>query len=205
MDPVPDPILSEKFLGYSWESNPEPLGWQSDVLTTIPNRQSWTSWYAVSNWWQMWSGMESSSLCMTLRPGADQSSKAAFCKSAFAKSKLTFGKSAFARSRFAFRQSIFASQKAMVWPSATSKMLSAKMCQNLPKRAQKHFCFLLDWCAPCHIFNKRKHVLAKTLLPKAALLDWCAPGLIVPRAFEISHTQPCIKCRGKSATHFVYF
>ena len=66
-----------------------------------------------------------------LRPGADQSSKAAFCKSAFAKSKLTFDKSAFAQSRFAFRQSIFASQKAMVWPSATSKMLSPKTCQNV--------------------------------------------------------------------------
>ena len=47
----------------------------------------------------------------TIRPGADQSSKAAFCKSAFAESKLTFGKSAFARSRFAFRQSIFAYRK----------------------------------------------------------------------------------------------
>ena len=40
VDPVPDPILPEKFLGYSWESNPESFGWQSDVLTTIPNRWS---------------------------------------------------------------------------------------------------------------------------------------------------------------------
>ena len=38
MDPVPDPILPEKFLKYSLESNSGPLGWQSDVLTTIPNR-----------------------------------------------------------------------------------------------------------------------------------------------------------------------
>ena len=40
VDPAPDPILPEKFLGYSQESNPGPLGWQSDVLTTrpIPNR-----------------------------------------------------------------------------------------------------------------------------------------------------------------------
>ena len=65
------------------------------------------------------------------RPGAHQSSKAAFCKSAFAKSKLTFSKRDFARSRFAFRQSIFASQKAMVWPSAASKLLCAKTCQNV--------------------------------------------------------------------------
>ena len=37
---VPDPILPEKFLAYSQESNTGPLGWQSDVLTTIPNRWS---------------------------------------------------------------------------------------------------------------------------------------------------------------------
>ena len=38
VDPIPDPTLLEKFLGYSRESNPGPLGWQLDVLTTIPNR-----------------------------------------------------------------------------------------------------------------------------------------------------------------------
>ena len=40
VDPVPDPILPEKFPGYSRELNPGPFGWQSDVLTTIPNRWS---------------------------------------------------------------------------------------------------------------------------------------------------------------------
>ena len=29
--------------------------------------------------------------------------------------------------------------------------------------------------------------------------------LIVPRAWKIGYMQPCINCRGKSATHFVYF
>ena len=38
--PVPDPVLPEKFLGYSRDSYPGPLGLQSDVLTTIPNRWS---------------------------------------------------------------------------------------------------------------------------------------------------------------------
>ena len=38
--PVPDLILPETFLGYSRESNPGPLGCQSDVLTTVPNRWS---------------------------------------------------------------------------------------------------------------------------------------------------------------------
>ena len=37
MNPVPDPILLEKFLGYSRESNPGPLRWQSDVLSTNIN------------------------------------------------------------------------------------------------------------------------------------------------------------------------
>ena len=31
MDPVPDPTFPEKFLGYSKESNPGPLDWQSDI------------------------------------------------------------------------------------------------------------------------------------------------------------------------------
>ena len=26
-----------------------------------------TSWYAVSNWWQMWSGVEFGTLCMSVR------------------------------------------------------------------------------------------------------------------------------------------
>ena len=40
VDPVPDTILPEKFLGHSQELNLGPLGWQSDVLSTIPNRRS---------------------------------------------------------------------------------------------------------------------------------------------------------------------
>ena len=40
VNPVPDPILPDEFLGYSLESNPGSLGWQSDMLTSIPNRRS---------------------------------------------------------------------------------------------------------------------------------------------------------------------
>ena len=39
VDPVLDPILPEKFLWYSQELKPGPLGWQSSVLTTLPNRR----------------------------------------------------------------------------------------------------------------------------------------------------------------------
>ena len=55
VDLVPDPILPEKFLGYSRESNPGPLGWKSDVLTTIPNL-SWNAYlkllYKSWNWYR---------------------------------------------------------------------------------------------------------------------------------------------------------
>ena len=40
VDPIPDPILPEKFLGYSQESNPGPLGRQSDVLTNHYTKQA---------------------------------------------------------------------------------------------------------------------------------------------------------------------
>ena len=40
VNPVSDPILPEKLLGYSQESNPRPLGWKSDTLTNLPNRWS---------------------------------------------------------------------------------------------------------------------------------------------------------------------
>ena len=40
MDPIRDPILPQKFLGYSRESNPGPLRWRTIVLTAISNRRS---------------------------------------------------------------------------------------------------------------------------------------------------------------------
>ena len=40
VNPVSDPELPEKLLGYSRESNLGPLGCQSDVLTTIPTREN---------------------------------------------------------------------------------------------------------------------------------------------------------------------
>ena len=41
VDPVPDLILPEKFLGYSRESNPGPLGWQSDIYIYIYIYMGW--------------------------------------------------------------------------------------------------------------------------------------------------------------------
>ena len=62
----------------------------------------------------------------------------------------------------------------------------------MPKHSRKHFCFLLDWYAPCRIFNKRKHVLAKALFQKAALLDWSAPGVRVSGHLQIQYLYKLI-------------
>ena len=59
--------------------------------------------------------------------------------------------------------------------NATSKMLSAKSA----KMCSKAFLLFAQLMCASLIFNKRQHVLAKLLLPKAALLDWSAPGLRV--------------------------
>ena len=105
-----------------------------------------------------------------VRPGADQPSKAAFGKSAFAKSKLSFGKA------LLLEADLILDRASLLHRKQWSGQVQRAKCFLL-KRARKHFCFLLDWCAPCRLFNKRKHVLAKALLPKAALLDWSAPSL----------------------------
>ena len=39
--------------------------------------------------------------------------------------------------------------------------------------------------------------------PDIKLCNIITLTLIVPRAWEIGYTQPCIKCQGKSTTHFV--
>ena len=49
VDPVPDLILPEKFLEYSREPNPGSLGWQLDVLTTIPKMYILTNIYNDCN------------------------------------------------------------------------------------------------------------------------------------------------------------
>ena len=75
-----------------------------------------------------------------------------------------------------------------IWLAHTNR---AKVLSSTFWHVQRAKCFLLKrvktcskafllfarlMCVSC-IFNKRKHVLAKALLPKASLLDWSAPGL----------------------------
>ena len=45
----------------------------------------------------------------------------------------------------------------------------------------------------------------KSFKPDHTLKSQIFLTLIVPRAWEIGYKQPCIKCQGKLATHFVYF
>ena len=61
-------------------------------------------------------------------------------------------------------------QKAKVLFSTFKARKRAKTCS-------KAFLLFARLMCASRIFNKRKHVLAKALLPKAALLDWSAPGL----------------------------
>ena len=65
-------------------------------------------------------------------------------------------------------------------------------CQNV---LESTFAFLLDWCVPVISLIKEntfEHVLAKALLPKAALLDWSAPGLIVKKIGISTTSAPCL-------------
>ena len=133
---------------------------------------------------------------LTLTPGADQSSKAAFGKSAFTKTfflllkirlphiNRTKSKNAFEHFLARFRKEAFCSL-------------------HIPKSARKYFCFLLDWCALVISVTKEstfEHVLARFRkkafcslhVPKSArkyfcfLLDWCALviSLTKERTFE---------------------
>ena len=105
----------------------------------------------------------------SFRPGADQSSKATFGKSAFAKTcflllKIRLAHINLAKSKNAFEH---------VLAGSSLVVARAKTCSKVLLLFARLVC-------TSHIFNKRntyEHVLAKALLPKAALLDWSAPGL----------------------------
>ena len=97
-----------------------------------------------------------------VRPGADQSSKATFGKSTFAKTcsnVLSFVKDMTGAHQWRKSKSTFEH----VLAHATSKMLSAKMCS-------KAFLLFARLMCASRIFNKRKQVLAKVLLPKSSFV-----------------------------------
>ena len=100
-----------------------------------------------------------------LRPGADQSSKAAFAKTCFLLLKIRLAHTNRAKSKNAFEH-IF-----------SRKHFARCTCQNVFESA---FAFCSIGVAPVISLTKEamfEHVLAKALLSKAALLDWSAPGL----------------------------
>ena len=106
---------------------------------------------------------------LNVRPGADQSSKAVFGKALLLKH---------ARTCFLLLK---------IWLAYTNRAKSKSTFEHV-WHVQRTTCFLLKRAKTCskafllfarlmcasRIFNKRKHVLAKALLPKAALLDWSA-------------------------------
>ena len=75
---------------------------------------------------------------------------------------------------------------------------------NACRRGPRDHCMLLSFPCDAHIPHLSSLVRQSDLCsrPVHTLIKLT---LIVPRAWEIGYTQPCIKCLGKSTTHFVYF
>ena len=111
----------------------------------------------------------------SIRPGAHHSSKAAFGKSAFAETcsdLLYFVIDMTGAHQSSKKQKYFRARFGTCNEENAFFLKRAKMCS-------KAFLIFARLMCASRIFNKRKHVLAKALFPKAALLDWSAPGLRV--------------------------
>ena len=114
-------------------------------------------------------GLSLPNIC--LGPGADQSSKAALGKSTFAKTCFLLLKIRLAHINRAKSKNAFE----YILARFSRKHFVRCTCQNI---LESTFAFCSIGVRQSYL-NKRKHVLAKVLLPKAALLDWSAPGLTV--------------------------
>ena len=66
------------------------------------------------------------------------------------------------------------------------------------KKCSEEFLLFARLICASRIFNKTKHVLAKVLLPKAALLDWYVPGLAGEEKPRKNHTQEICPDRGSN-------
>ena len=99
-----------------------------------------------------------------LRPGADQPSKAAFGKSAFAKTCFLLLKTRLAHTNRAKSKNAFEH----VLAGFQQKVFCSL---HVPKRARKYFCFMLDWCAPDISLTKEatlEHVFSKSAFAKSS-------------------------------------
>ena len=117
--------------------------------------------------------MEGGQSSTYLRPGADQSSKAAFGKSAFAKTcsnVLYFVIDMTGAHQSSKKQKYFRARFGKCSEQNAFFLKRVKTCS-------KAFLLFARLMCTCRISNKREHVSAKALLPKAALLDWSVPGL----------------------------
>ena len=99
-----------------------------------------------------------------LRPGADQSSKAAFGKSTFAKTCFLLLRIRLAHINRAKSKNAFEHILARFGKKAFSSL-------HVPKRARKYLCFFLGWLCTSHFYNKIKQVRAcfsKTAFAKSS-------------------------------------
>ena len=120
---------------------------------------------------------------ISLRLGADQSSKYAFGKNAFVKTcsnLLYIVIDMTGAHQSSKKQKYFRARFGTCNEENAFFLKRAKMCS----KAFLLFAWLM--CAS-RIFNKRKHILAKALLPKAALPDWSAPSLRARGLLQETH------------------
>ena len=109
----------------------------------------------------------------TVRPGRRPIQQSCFWQKRFCYNVLSFVKDTTGAHQSSRKQKCFRALFGTFQEKAICSL-------HVPKRARKYFCSLFVWCAPVISFTKEstfEHVLAKALLPKAALLDWSAPGL----------------------------
>ena len=110
-------------------------------------------------------------LNLTLRPGADQSSKAAFCKSAFAKTCFLLLK--------IWHGAHQSSKKQKFWHVLAESILLVALGQTIAFWEVKMLCLKANLFREKALLPKVNLLLANALLQKAALLDWSAPSLRV--------------------------
>ena len=143
---------------------------------------------------------------LRLRPGANQSSIAAFGKSAFAKTRFVLLKIRLEHINRAKSKNVFEH----VLARFSRKHFARYTCQNV---LESTFAFCSIGVRQSLSLTKGstfEHVLAKTPLPKAALLDWSAPGLteIRPLHDPLDSLIRCVRrcvCTIKRKSAIIFF
>ena len=131
----------------------------------------------------MYDGCGSVAFVYWLRPGAHQSSKAAFGKSAFAKTCFLLLKIRHGAYQSSKKQKCFRARFGTFWHVLAESILLVALGQTIAFYEAKILRLKANLLREKALLPKVNLLLAKALLQKAALLDWCAPGL------RVTHSQ----------------